>query len=198
MHVEHEAKFLGVSRSELAEALRQSDASNHLPRMLQRRVLFDTIESGLRRQRAWLRVREEAVGASLTLKKTVGTGVGATAEIEVAVTDFGRTCELFKGIGLVPVAHQESWRESWELSGCSVTWDEWPWIPPIVEIEGPSEADVRRVSALLGLLWSRAVFGSVSAIYDLYYVNGGKLVNTIDLTFVKQHPALIPRRVALP
>ncbi len=43
------------------------------------------------------------------------------------------------------------------------------WIPSYVEIEGPSEEKVRKVSEQLGFNMNEAIIGSVDEVYKLYY-----------------------------
>lgn len=64
---------------------------------------------------------------------------------------------------------QESRRETWQLGDVEIMLDEWPWLKPYIEIEGPSEEQVRVVATQLGLDWNQAVFGDVMAAYRAEY-----------------------------
>jgi hypothetical protein len=64
---------------------------------------------------------------------------------------------------------QESKRELWQLGDTEVTIDTWPCVKPFVEIEGKSERAVRKVAWVLGFDYSKAVFGSVGAVYHMKF-----------------------------
>ena len=55
------------------------------------------------------------------------------------------------------------------LDGCEVVLDEWPWLEPMIEIEGPSEESVKTAAALLGCEWDDAIFGTVVTAYRTQY-----------------------------
>ncbi|MNT60176.1 hypothetical protein D3C72_1977360 [compost metagenome] len=52
--------------------------------------------------------------------------------------------------------------------------DEWPWLAPYMEIEGPSEEKVKNVAEQLGVAWEDAVFGGVANAYALQYPHIGE------------------------
>ena len=104
-------------------------------------------------------------------------------EIEVIVSDYGKTCALLEAIGLKPKAVQESKRETWLLGSCEVMLDEWPWVPPYAEVEGPDEQAVRAVSQTLGLDYGAAVFDSTDAIYRSYFDVTRTEISTVPIMF---------------
>jgi hypothetical protein len=61
--------------------------------------------------------------------------------------------------------------------------DEWPWIPPYVEVEGPSETSVRAVSERLGFDYDTALFDSTDAIYQKYFDVTRTEISTVPLAF---------------
>src|SRR5690606_26156180 len=78
---------------------------------------------------------------------------------------------IFKVAGWDYMTYQESRRETWRLGEVEVVIDEWPWIPPYIEIEGETEAEVQSAADQLGFEWSTAMFGGVDIIYNLKYPN---------------------------
>jgi adenylate cyclase class 2 len=66
-----------------------------------------------------------------------------------------------------------------------VVLDEWPWLKPYIEIEGPSEAEVKDVVERLGLDWADGVFGDVMYVYAREYDIDPKLTQLSVLPSVK-------------
>ncbi len=71
-------------------------------------------------------------------------------EIETKVGDPKTMMEIIEKFGLVVVHHTEKKRTSFEVDKVKVEIDEYPEIPPFVEIEGPTEDDVKNVVEKLG------------------------------------------------
>ena len=66
------------------------------------------------------------------------------------VGDFTATNELLALMGFTPKSYQENRRTSFTLDGARLELDEWPLIPPYLEIEGDTREDVVRVAGVLG------------------------------------------------
>ncbi|MEI6850246.1 MAG: hypothetical protein WCK29_04370, partial [archaeon] len=56
--------------------------------------------------------------------------------------------------------------------------DTWPFLEPLVEVEGRNEEDVKNVSEKLGFDYSKALFCSTTAIYQMKYGLTADEVNT--------------------
>lgn len=63
--------------------------------------------------------------------------------------------------------------------------DEWPWIDPYIEIEGPSGQAVKSATEQLGFSWSDAVFGHIDAVYERAYTFQNGIRGVIDLQEVR-------------
>ncbi len=105
----------------------------------------------------------------MSYKKVRQRSLDGVTEITVEVDDFDDACRLLEKTGVYAVSYQETRRESWVLKGVEIEIDEWPWIPPFVEIEGKSEKEVRQTAGALGFEWPEALFGSVENIYQQHY-----------------------------
>ncbi len=64
------------------------------------------------------------------------------------------------------VFHPPAGVEGWLYDGVEITIDTWPGLEPFVEIEGPSEKAVCKVSSELGLDYAQALFGAVDVVYE--------------------------------
>lgn len=170
MQTEIEVKFLDTDHDEIRQKLTGLGGQLVTPMRNMRRALFETVE--MKARNGFYRLRDEGDKITLTYKQfdswEAGTIYGAK-EIEIEVSEFDATIALLGQVNLEPVTYQESRREAWDLNGCEVVLDEWPWIPPYIEIEGASEQLVKDTAALLGFDWSDAVFGNVDVIYEREY-----------------------------
>lgn len=98
----------------------------------------------------WIRLRDTGEQVTLTVKEIADDGISGTRETEVIVSDFETTNTLLRLLGYQPKSYQENRRESFTLDGTRLEIDQWPLIPPYLEIEADTGDDVRRIAALLG------------------------------------------------
>lgn len=183
MNVEIEAKFVGVAIDAVRKKLTEVCAHCEQPMRLMRRALAETDE--MRPIDAFLRLRDEGDKVTLTYKQHLKGGVEAAREIETTVGDFDATKAIIEACGLEFLTYQESKRETWRLGDVEVVIDEWPWIPPYIEIEGPSEDSVKEAARLLGFEWQDAVFGGSDVIYQATYDMAEGVRGVIDIAEVR-------------
>lgn len=163
MQTEIEAKFLGVEPADVRARLKRAGASCHQPMKLMRRVVFDNDE--LSGRRGFVRVRDEGYRITMTYKQYDEMSLTGAKEIEFTVSDYEVALQFIETIGLRTKSTQEARREVWKLGEVEVVIDEWPWIRPFVEIEGPSEESVKAAAEKLGFAWSDAKFGDIMTAY---------------------------------
>lgn len=167
MNTEFEVKYINVDHTSLRKTLLKVGAVLEHPMRLMKRVVIETPE--LLAKNAFLRVRDQGDKTTLTYKQFDSLSVDGAKEFEIDVSDFETTIKLLEAAGLPHISYQESKRETWLLDETEIVLDEWPWLNPYIEIEGPSEQHVREAAALLGFLWNDAVFGDVMAAYRVQY-----------------------------
>lgn len=168
MDIEYEATFTNISKDEAHKMLTKSGASLVKKEFLQRRTVFN-LPSGTDVPGGWVRVRDEGDKITLSLKIVDGKAIINQKEICLEVNDYHKTIDLLKAIGCQEKAYQETKRELWKLDGVEITIDEWPFLEPFVEIEGESEAEVKKVSEKLGFIWVQAKFCAADTIYSEKY-----------------------------
>ena len=186
MKTEIEVKFIDINIDDMRQKLEEAGAHLEQPMRLMKRVNIEQPEHTA--ERAFLRVRDEGDKTTLTFKRRDALStemIDNVKEIEVTVSDFNTTVELFKEAGWPPRTFQESRRETWELNGAEVVIDEWPWIEPYIEIEADDEETVRSVSKLLGFNWEEAVYGHIDVLYEMKYEFLGGVRGVIDLPEVR-------------
>lgn len=167
---EIEAIFLDVDIDETRQKLSSLGAKCKLPMQDMKRTLFDYPDRRLMRgANSWIRIRDEGDHVSLTFKRLEEGNLHGAQEIETTVSSYDDTVAIFEAMGMFKFSVQETKRETWTAGDCLVMIDQWPWINPYVEIEGPSEAQIKQLAEKMGYKWDNAVFGSVASVYRLKY-----------------------------
>lgn len=179
MNQEIEAKFLNVHHNEIRERLRVAGAGLIQPMRLMRRTVFHSVHLG---DGAYVRVRDEGDRVTITYKNFHDrTSIHGVEELETTVGNFEIAVDIVAKTGLEQSSYQETKRETWHLGDVEIVLDEWPWAPPYIEVEGPSESAVRQAAEQLGFDWQDAVFGDVSVVYAAAYPvlgeNASEIVN---------------------
>ncbi len=170
MPKEIEIKILDVDHDQVVRRLRALRARK-VGHYRFKRIIFSLMDNG-KRQR-WIRLRTDGKTHTLTLKDKSGSGIMQTEELETEVEDFPTTARMLC-MALPNPMYEENERTEYMLGRTQVTLDKWPQIPWLVEIEGKSERDVRRVQRLLAI-GGRDV-GNISQIdaYRIYGIDVGK------------------------
>jgi len=107
----------------------------------------------------------------LTVKQIAHDGIDGTTETEVAVGDFETTNELLQQIGFHPKSYQENHRTSFELQGADLELDQWPLIPPYLEIEGHSRNHVLEVANALNISEHQLTGENTTKVYARYGID---------------------------
>ena len=169
MNIELEAKWLEIDHDEFREKLKAIGAELVAPKRQMIRAVFDFPDKRLSKIRGWVRVRAEGDRITISYKQNDTNKLDGTKEVCLVVDNFDSAIELLKSIGLQQKSFQETKRESWKLDGVEIDLDEWPWLPPFIEIEAPNEEKLNNVVAKLGLSFDNAMYGSADHVYAKYY-----------------------------
>ncbi len=184
MQTEIEAKFLDVNHDVVRSRLVEAGARRVRPNQLMKRKNFDFPDRRLEKKGGWVRVRDEGSKVTLSYKQLNDRTLHGTKEVNITVDDFDTACLFLDSIGLEMQSYQETRRESWRLGEVEIELDEWPWIPPFVEVEGPSQKDIEDTAKKLGLDWESAVHGSVEIAYQKEYdVSEEEVDHIAQITF---------------
>ncbi|MDB5177243.1 MAG: uncharacterized protein JWN75_911 [Candidatus Saccharibacteria bacterium] len=183
MQTEIEVKFLDINFDDVRAKLQELGAHLEQPMRLMRRSLIEMPHHEA--VKGFVRIRDEGDKVTMTYKQRDDEfDLHGTKEIEVEVSDFDDTVKLLDAAGWPPITYQETKRETWKLGEAEIVLDEWPWIPPYIEIEAPNEEIVRRTAENLGFIWSDAVVGSIDIIYNRDFPNM-TIRGVIDINKVK-------------
>lgn len=170
MQIEYELKFLDIDPLGLRQKLKAAGAELLQPERLMRVRVFDYPDFRLDRgKQAWLRLRDEGDKVTLIYKQFAAEAVDGMTEIGLVVDSFDQTTELLQELGLIEKSNQEKKRETWQLNGCLVELDTWPWAPTFVEFDGPSKEAVHETAAKLGFSITDGIHGGVWSVYRRYF-----------------------------
>ena len=189
MKIEYEATFPNINKDEIRERLKKTGAVLIKPEFLQKRCTFN-LPRGHEIKGGWLRVRDEDDKITMTLKVVGEDIIENQKEVALLVDNFNEAVEFLKNIGCEKKSFQETKREIWKLENVEIMIDEWPHLEPLVEIEGSSEDEVRRISEKLGFNYSEALFCSATTLYSSKYSLSNDYINNRipEITFKGKNP----------
>lgn len=180
MQDEIEAKFINIDIEQTRSAIKSLGGVCTKPMRTMRRATFHN--DYMLQKGAYARVRDEGDRVTVTYKQIDdANSIHGVREVETVVEGFDTTVQIFEQCGLQKSSYQETRREVWTLADVEIMIDEWPWLSPFIEIEGPSEESVRAIALQLGQAWDDRVLGTVDAVYLRQYPklgeNAAKIVN---------------------
>ena len=179
MNAEIEVKFSDINLEEMRIRLAGLSAVCEHPQRLMKRVVIHT--EAMSTKDAFIRIRDEGYRTTMTYKQFDGDTVDGAKEYETIVGNFDEAINILKAGGLEYDVYQESKRENWRLGDVEIMLDEWPWLNPYIEIEGPTEEKIKVIAESLGFDWSFSIFGGVANVYRHQYPhireNGNDIIN---------------------
>ena len=189
--IEWEATFVGINLSNIRDKLNTIGATLKRKKFMQKRVNFE-LPKGHEKEGAWIRVRDEGDKVTLAYKRVSEkeiNNIENQKEIQLEIDDFKTAENFLVAIGCKKSAYQESYRELWVYKNIEITFDEWPFLEPYIEIEGKCKKDIENFSKLLGLNFKDAKFVSSDFLYAEKYGVSLEFVNNIPrLCFKDKNP----------
>ncbi|MER7674167.1 class IV adenylate cyclase [Kitasatospora sp. NPDC096128] len=164
--IEFEAKILNVEPEKIRALLAEAGA-DHVADRFQRRYVYDVPG----RPGTWVRLRDTGSDITLCVKEIHSDAIDGVTETETTVGDFDAVNTLLGKLGYQPKAYQENRRSSWTLGGAAIEIDEWPLIPPYVEIEGNSAEHVHATALALGLPVAELTSENTTKVYRRYGID---------------------------
>jgi len=192
METEYEAKFLDVDKDEMRARLKAAGATLKRPEFMQKRWVLD-LPPEAKAKGTWVRVRDKGDKITMSYKSHQGTEIQDQKELMLVVDSFDNAVEFLQKLGCPPESYQESMRELWILDGVEITIDTWPFMEPLVEVEGRSEAEVREAAIKIGFDWSKALFCGVNKVFQMKYGPDTHIRRLPRLTFDMLDPFLVQR-----
>jgi adenylate cyclase class IV len=164
MKIEYEVKYMGVDINDLRSNLKSAWWEQIRKRTFMRRVVFHSPIWN----HSFLRVRDEWDKVTMTLKVVDSIdSVDWVRENEIEVNSFEAAKLLLQQLWFIQKAYQETYREVRSIDRAAVSIDERPWLKPFVEVEADDEIIVKNISDRLWFDYNKAVFWTVTDIYQL-------------------------------
>jgi len=170
METEFETKILDVDVASMKQLLEEIGAT-FVKEKFQQRYVYDFTPVN---PNSWVRLRTDGSKTTLTVKEIHNDDVDGTKELEVSVDNFDVMHVLLQKLGYQARAYQENKRTSYTLDGVDIEIDEWPMIPPYVEVEGKSVEQVETIVKLLGHNISQTTAMNTTKVYAKYGINLNK------------------------
>jgi adenylate cyclase class 2 len=148
---EIEVKVLDIDRAAIRARLLELGATL-VKKGRETNRMYDFPDERLWAAGGYARVREFEGRSLLTFKRRLpGTAYKKSEELETHVEDGGEMGRILEALGLVLRRTDEKDRESYRLDRILFEIDEWPTVPPYLEIEAPTEELVEEGLRLLGI-----------------------------------------------
>lgn len=175
---EIEIKFLDVNPVEIEKKLQSLGAE---------KISDDIYEEWLFKRPEWInvrgRVRIRKAGKEVTIayKETTKKTSEGNPEIEFIVSSLEAAHSFIEKMDIPLVRHQQKRRIHYTYNGVSVDIDFWPLIPPLIEIEGKTLLEVKRMARQLDLDEETAV-DALQIHQEIYGIN---LSDIKEMVFTK-------------
>jgi len=170
---EIETKVLDID----SEKIKQKLVSFGAKKMQETRLIVDwyRIKGTKEGEDPWfLRIRSNSEGKHEVTWKAKSDIIGIARkhkEINFNISEPEKLADLFDELGLEKYAHQEKDRTSFKYKDWQFDIDQYPKMPPFLEIEGVSEKSVKDAIELLGLennrTWAKGERILIQDIYEL-------------------------------
>jgi len=189
LNIEYEATFCDINVDEIREKIKSLNGKLIRPMFNQKRTVFN-LPKGHKIKGGWLRVRDEADKITMSLKiMESNDAIEGQKEIELIINSYENAVNLLKTIGAEEKGFQETKRELWEIDGVELMIDWWPFLEPIIEIEGKNEIEVRKIAEKLGFDWNKAIFDSIDYVYSKKYnISRDRIMTTPRVVFNMENP----------
>jgi adenylate cyclase class 2 len=168
--IEHEAKVLDIDPEATTALILDTGGQQVNEPKLMRRYVYDIVPGDMSK---WIRLRDTGAETTLCVKQIESDAIDGTHEVETVVGDFAATNELLALMGFMPKSYQENRRTSFTLDGARLEVDEWPRIPPYLEIEADTREEVVRVARLLGFAEHQLTGENTVKVYGRYGIGLG-------------------------
>lgn len=170
--IEYELRKLDIDIDEIKQKLKSIGAEQSAEYSF-RRYVYDVIP---KQENRWIRLRTDDKKTTLTVKEVIENSVDGTHEWETVVGDFENTHQMLEKMGFKHRGYQENKRTEYKLDGVEICIDEWPKIPPYLELESTSEDKIYAVANKLSISSDELTGLNTQDIYLEYGVNLDELL----------------------
>jgi adenylate cyclase, class 2 len=172
-NIEIEARFKDIDISEIIKEVAKQGGQDTGEKFLEETIFYDK-DLKWRDEGKFARLRTYDGKNIFTYKHIKRDSIDGTEEIEFEVSNPDQLKEFITRMGLIAFRTQQKRRHTLILDGVTLDIDQWPLIPPYLEIEGDSESKIRAVAEKIGLKWENALFIDARKIIEGYGIDVSK------------------------
>jgi adenylate cyclase class 2 len=168
---EIEVKILGIDVKETEAKLNKLGAKQTFKGFL-RVKYFDTVDGEIRSRGDLLRVRQfgdEYTEVCYKTNKRIKDGYKIFDEYTLKSDNFDEACKFFEGLGYIVSCFYEKKRTVFKFEDSEIVIDEYPKIPPFVEIEAKESSKIEEIIQALGLSENERSFETINGLLRLKY-----------------------------
>jgi len=192
MAEEIEVKILNIKKDEIEKKLEAIGAIKGEEKLF-KSISFDFPGLRLDNDASWVRLRDEGERITLAYKKRIGMKTDGgndkgMEEIEVEVSDYEKTAEVLRKLGMIEKFSQEKKRTTWVKDTVHFDIDTWPRLDPYLEIEADSWEAVDNAIVELGLRIDDKKMFSATQVYKMAGINDKDYIKMTFDEFVKREP----------
>ena len=166
--IELEVRFLNIDYVGLVNRLKELGAKDLGEEFLTEVIFADDARTWWADNR-FLRLRTNGKKTELAYKHHKKDSLGGAQEVELEVADFDQMKLLLELSGFDGLRYQEKKRHSFVLGEVRFDIDTWPSTPSYIEIEAPSETELKKAVQKLGLDWKAAVYENANKVLLKHY-----------------------------
>jgi adenylate cyclase class 2 len=172
-NIEIEARFKNIHIDKIIKKIISLGGQDMGEKFLEETIFYDK-KLKWRDDGKFARLRCIDGKSIFTYKHIKKDSIDGTEEIEFSIDKPFQLKEFLSHLGLVAFRIQEKKRHTLILDGVTVDIDQWPLIPPYLEIEGKSESEIQAVAEKIGLMWEDALFIDARKIIEGYGIDVSK------------------------
>lgn len=184
-HKELTVKVLDIDLADVTARLNKAGAHKAFDQALTRTLIFDHPNLRLRQVGKVLRLRQVGSKVFLSIKQGEqnhnSSPFSRVNESEIKLDDFYQAFSLFEGLGFQAFRYQEKKRTGWTYpGGVKIEIDEFPKIPPYMEIEADSEEKIKNFLARIDMKLDDTVKISATEVLKKYGLKDVDMVRFHD------------------
>ena len=172
-NIEIEARFKNIQADEIIKKVTDQGGTDMGEKFLEETIFYDK-ELKWRDEGKFARLRSFDGKNIFTYKHIKEDSIDGTEEIEFSIDKPSQLTEFLFRMELIAFRTQQKKRHTLSIDGVTLDIDQWPLIPPYLEIEGNSESEIRKVAEKIGLQWGDALFIDARKIIEGYGIDVSK------------------------
>lgn len=144
-----------------------------------------------------IRLRKEGDKNTFTIKQK-NPGESFPTEWETTIGDIHMAEHMLIELGVKHQYNLQKHRDVYVMksskgANVEIAVDEYPGLPPYIEIEGPTEESIKEIASVLGANWDESDFSASTLYNEIYGIPSDKKIRPDDdLNFTTAHEKMLP------